>query len=391
MKRIYLAAALAAVLAGCSAGTTLVTTNYNAWQVYDTNQTDPSELDTVTVVMGQYSILLNSGLVLEFTQPADLQDIMTNYPMQYLVVSNTLITPADYRDLYLVVDGDLFQGPSEYLYNTTQTNFTTLLNTYALPNGAHTVRLWLKVFYGGKLQYIPGQELTLNVTNQYLDLTNIVDPAGDDTGLFGDLTQPPANGADGSYLPGIQDITNVRLTAAGANLKLILYMDNFSTAWSPPNGFDHVCFNIYLDDPDTVGATHLSRQWTGLPAGLSDWDYQVFGYGWGEGIYSSSGSSASVFGTSVGNPDIFVDETAQTVTFLIYSSLIGSPTSLSNWSVFISTFDFDGISTDYRRVGPVDGASPDHQFHSYTNSYFDGDGVYTNALILDWVGPFTIQ
>ena len=47
-----------------------------------------------------------------------------------------------------------------------------------------------------------------------------------------------------------QDIKAVDVSLTGNNLTLEITMSEITKIWIPPNGFDHVLLNIYIDMPD---------------------------------------------------------------------------------------------------------------------------------------------
>jgi len=339
---------------------------------------------------GAISLLFGTGFQMFFNLPTNNGIIQGNYACEVILKTNSTITPTNYWELYIIVDDILdFYLSKLLIRNNTQTNITTYLNTFKFRNGIHTVQPWLRVTYQGISYYIIGDKVSVTISNLFTVLTNISDPADDWHGIKGDLFNPAANGADGTYLDGIQDITNVKVSAAGGNIRFDLSMPVISTAWSPTYGFDHVCFVIYMDDPSKTGVTDFPKQNSEVPLGMANWDYQVFCQGWGKAVYSSVGADAGTFGSSTGAPDLTVNYVDNIVSIIAFSDTIGNPATLDGWKFYVTTFDYDGISSDYRRVG-ITNSIPDHQFHSSQALLFQGQD-YTNAKILDWIGPVLIN
>ena len=168
---------------------------------------------------------------------------------------------------------------------------------------------------------------------------------------------------------------------------MTFYMQILSIAWAPPLGFDHVSFQIFFHNPSNTGATVLPFQNMNFPDGLT-WSYEMVAHGWGRNIYNTLNASSTAFGSGVGTPDIMVTRAESKIEFLIYGDSIGSPLSLKGWKLYITTFDIDGTSSTFRRIGFGDAS--DHRFHSKVSNYFDTNGNYTNALILDSVSLITI-
>ena len=337
----------------------------------------------------------NSGMIFRLLTPANNTVVASNHTCKVQIVSNVLpFIPNRYRYLYLVVDGVIdFSSTTKivntYMYDKTETTQALVLNTYSLKNGAHTVQPWLKVFIGsGVNKYIIGNPVTVYVSNSFKVIKTNADPAGDWHGLKSDLMLPVSAGADGTYLEGSQDITNVLIGVAGGNLRLTFFMRRISTAWSPHLGFDHVSFQIFFDSPSATGLTDLPKQNAKLPGGMANWDYELFAEGWSSAIYSSAGATKSAFGATTGSPDIFVDVAMKTIEFLIYADAIGGPVDLKNWKIYVTTFDYDGTASDFRPIA-TNSTTPDHQFHSISNILFLSN-TYTNAKILDYVGPIDL-
>lgn len=396
MKRyiIFISIMVSAIIACGKLEDQLITVDY-----YGTNEYFPVFITTngtnyafpgINSGVGNYVVVMNSGFEIYMPNLTNHINIMTNFPIEVVLVKNSNYTSNTFREIYIITDGKVLSGPSVYIWNTALTNFTTGINTYGLRNGTHYFQPWLHVFSGGTNKYIPGTEVEVFVTNQYLSVASESDPANDYHGYLGDFSLPLSDGADGTYLEGLQDITNVEVFSAGGNMKITLKMVDTSIAWSPDNGFDHVAFLIYLDNPSKTGVTFLPKQNANVPMGMDDWDYLVFGYGWGKNVYSTTAASTTFFGSSVGVPDFNVDLINDQIEIMVFADSIGNPTSLSNWTMYITTFDFDGMTSDFRRIGLTNN-TPDHQFHSDRADLFNEDGEYTNAIVLDWVGPFTLN
>lgn len=83
------------------------------------------------------------------------------------------------------------------------------------------------------------------------------------------------------------DITSVKVAETNEALKLTLNMSDVTDTWSPKNGFDHIYFNIFLQDPNKQGATVMPKQNANVPTGFN-WSYDEFVGGW-ENIYNNLG------------------------------------------------------------------------------------------------------
>ena len=170
------------------------------------------------------------------------------------------------------------------------------------------------------------------------------DPTGDDTGPTGTYAYP----TDPGYAIHPGDIERVRAWTAGGALRVELTMRDISTAWNPPNGFDHVAFTLFLQLPErSAGLAAMPRQQGTLPDAMH-WQYRLRAHGWSNVLSSFAGASESEEGTPVApGADIDVDHNARTVTFTIPANAIGNPRSLAGARLHATTWDQDA---EYRRL-----------------------------------------
>jgi hypothetical protein len=187
------------------------------------------------------------------------------------------------------------------------------------------------------------------------------------------------------------DITNVKVEVGATTMNINLTMADFSTVWNPPNGYDHVAFNIYFSLPGQSGATSVMPKLSGAtPAGFQ-WSLNQFSYGWDTVMYTSTGATADSYGGTSTPPTVKADSNAKTVTFTYDRNNYG----LASWSgvkIYIATWDFDGIGAVFRpltkdggqwRMGG--GPGP------YTPDQTDPTVLYSPApKIIDDLPPITI-
>jgi hypothetical protein len=174
-------------------------------------------------------------------------------------------------------------------------------------------------------------------------------------------------------------------------MNIVLTMADFSTVWNPPNGFDHVAFNIYFSLPGQAGATSVMPLLSAsTPAGFQ-WSLNQFSYGWDNVMYTSTGATADAYGGTSIPPAVSADANARTVTFSYDRNNYG----LSTWSgvgIYIATWDFDGIGAAFRpltRDGGqwmMGGGPP-----PYTQDTTDPSVYYSaGPKIMDDLPPITI-
>ena len=207
---------------------------------------------------------------------------------------------------------------------------------------------------------------------------NVSDPRDDDNGPNGLYFYP----SDDSYSPEgsplkASDILNATVEYGGDTLRITLKMANISTIWGPPNGFDHTSIHIHFDLPDSQGSTIMVEQQSMTPTGFA-WDLTQRTFGWGNLIYNSTGATATKRGVTVaGAPVIDADKENKTISF-IYS---GQSLDVDSWegvSIYITTWDIDGLEDILRNIETA-GA----QWHF-------GGGQPTDPKIMDSVGPILI-
>ncbi len=171
----------------------------------------------------------------------------------------------------------------------------------------------------------------------------VIDPMGDDKGPNGKYQYPTENGFN-----KVMDLTGVRAEETADSMQITIKVANISDAWKPLNGFDHVCFSIFLDDPNKKGLTLLPKQ-NAMTPNKFNWDYEAFIEGWNKGLYTTDNASADSFGKQLeAVPDTVVDKVNKTIKVSIPKSAIGNPTNLKDWKVYVTTWDYDGISKSFR-------------------------------------------
>ncbi len=185
-----------------------------------------------------------------------------------------------------------------------------------------------------------------------LDIPEIVlfsgeDPEGDDTGPEGRYVYP----TDITFKRQM-DLLGVNVRQIGASLVIAMKIKDLTDSWGPQNGFDHVTFQIYIDDPSKKGATFLPFQNASMPEGL-DWDYFIFANGWSIIAYSSEDSGSKSFGTAISpTPMVQTNKLTGEVILRIPGETLGRLESFEGLNIYITTWDFDGIEAVYRDIYP---------------------------------------
>lgn len=150
------------------------------------------------------------------------------------------------------------------------------------------------------------------------------------------------------------DLRRTRVLSAGGALRIELEMADLTRVWGPANGFDHVAFSVFIEQPGRGdGARAMPGQDAELPEGMR-WHLRLRAHGWSNALFGPEGADASADGRSI-TPAAEVDTDAarRTVRFTIPSESLGDPASLSGARVFVSTWDWDG---GWRPLAPEAGS-----------------------------------
>ena len=241
-------------------------------------------------------------------------------------------------EIQLVVDGNLETASTVVVMPDDRWQATLRTDAMTDPSVTHRA-----------VAYDSGSNTTSAPAEFEVDLdwqlaADLDDPTGDDTGPTGTYAYP----TDPGYAIHPGDIERVRAWTAGGALRVELTMRDISTAWNPPNGFDHVAFTLFLQLPErSAGLAAMPRQQGTLPDAMH-WQYRLRAHGWSNVLSSFAGASESEEGTPVApGADIDVDHNARTVPVTLPANAIGNPRSLAGARLHATTWDQDA---EYRRL-----------------------------------------
>jgi len=249
--------------------------------------------------------------------------------------------------LQLVVDGNLAHAaPISVGANG---SFSARIDTSQMNDPAISHRLVAWSANSGEAS----EPASFKVTPRWTLVAQAEDPAGDDKGPAGNYVYP----TDPSWAMHPLDIRGIKAETAGGALRVTVQMGGISRTWNPPNGFDHVAFNLFIELPgEADGATAMPMQGAELPVGMH-WQRRVRAHGWTNALYSAQGAGAQADGTPVSPAAaISVDPSAATVTFTFAASALGNRKDLSGARLYLNTWDYDG---GYR---PLDAAPAGMRF-----------------------------
>lgn len=265
-------------------------------------------------------------------------------------------------ELQLVVDGNLDRAID---LNSQGSSWSGVIPAERYANGPHSITIVGRDAEGSLLSS-PALDVTIDLAFSFA--LRAEDEVGDDAGPAGEYIYP----LDESF-NNQMDIEAVEIHRAGTNLRLDIFPAGpISTVWQPANGFDHVYYYVYFDNPAREGATELPFQNASMPDG-SDWDVMMMVGGWNASLYSAEGAGAESYGTAISSAiEIDVDEEAGRLSFTIEGAGLGNPESLDGMGIYITTWDYDGLESANRLLQ----AEPD--------AYIFGGGDFeTDPLIMD--------
>lgn len=265
------------------------------------------------------------------------------------------------ESLRLVVDGDL--ASAQVVRPAADGGWKASVDTSAMldPDAVHALVAW------SDSPEVASERREFRVARQWRLLADVADPAGDDHGPRGHYRYP----TDASWGEHRQlDIERVRAWAAGGALKVELRMHEVTSQWSPPNGFDHVAFTVFVQLPErSSGTDAMPLQNATLPDGMH-WQYRVRANGWSNALFAAEGASPTNEGRPVSpGAGILVDQGARTISFVIPASALGKPATLSGARLYVSTWDYDAAP---RPLRPEPG----------THAFGGGDGS-RDPLVMD--------
>lgn len=277
-------------------------------------------------------------------------------------------TATGMRQLKLVVDGDLAAARTVAVGTNGRWRATVATGNMIDPSIAHSVVAW------AESPAAVSVSRQFKVSRRWVELVEYADPKGDDHGPARRYMYP----TDASWGSHRQlDIQKVSIASTGGAMKIALRMNEITTPWNPPNGFDHVAFTIFVQLPGRDGGSAVMPfQNASLPEGMR-WHYRLRAHGWSNALFSSPGASAGNDGTPTAPAAVIeVESTTHTVSFTVASSSLGGAQSLSGARIYISTWDYDG---GFRPLSPAPAAA----------AFAGGDGA-RDPLIMDDTAVITL-
>jgi glycosidase len=271
--------------------------------------------------------------------------------------------PAGLTNPRLILDGNLDSAVA--LAPAADGSFSLLLPVDHLGNGNHSAVV-AATAADGSSWISPAWRFKIDLA--YTTVVKYDDPVGDDRGPGGQYKYPKHYSFTNQ-----NDIKAIELATAGQNLQVRVTMAGpISTAWGPPNGFDHVAFYLYIRLPGASGgATVLPNQDAATPAGFA-WQRLAFFGGWNAMLFNDTGAGPKSYGMAVAPAgQIQVDKAKNQIVFTFTGPALGSPASLKGTAVYLTTWDYDGLESANRKL-TVDGGD-----------YIYGNGQPGQPLVMD--------
>ena len=282
-------------------------------------------------------------------------------------------TAAGVQRLRVVVDGDIARAVE--VQPDAAGRWQARMDTAAMvdPATQHSVVAWAGGEGEGGRQGVSAPR-RFRVERAWQTVVDQPDPAGDDTGPPGAAYTYPTDPGWGENRQ--MDLRRVRVDTAGGALRLHLGLHRITTPWSPPNGFDHVNFTVYIELPGVPGgATVMPLQNASLPGGMR-WHLRLRAGGWSNALFAADGASATHEGTPVTpGATLAVDREAHTVSFTLPAAALGRLPSLRGARIYVTTWDYDG---GYRALGPE------------ARAYAMGGGREDGPRVMDDSGVITL-
>ncbi|MBO8161481.1 MAG: alpha-amylase [Thermosipho sp. (in: Bacteria)] len=250
--------------------------------------------------------------------------IITN---EFIVEGNT-----NAKYVYVYIDGKYSSGRKIEVENG---KFSFVIDPYRYDPGNHRVLFKLRGKSFKEIKYL--EEIVFNIDIQKKELAFSLDPLNDDKGPEGRYVYP----TDPSFKRQM-DIVGAKVEKIGSTLIIYIKPRDLTTSWNPPNGFDHVTYQIFIDVPDKKGVSVLPFQ----NYEIEDWDYEIFVTGWSSSLYDSKGAEKDKFGVQILSPDVLVED--GWVKIIVKGFGIGNPKSYDGWKIYITSWDYDGVESRFR-------------------------------------------
>lgn len=236
--------------------------------------------------------------------------------------------------------------------------FSFTIDPYKFDPGEHKILFKLRGNSLKEIKYL--DEMRFKVDIQKKELVFSLDSLDDDKGPFDRYLYP----TDPSFKRQM-DIVGVKVEKIGSTLIIYIKPRDLTTSWNPPNGFDHVTYQIFIDDPRKTGNKILPFQ----NYEIEDWDYEIFATGWSSALFTSEGADEGNFGNQISSPDILIEN--GWIKIIIKGYVLNNPENFDGWKIYITSWDYDGVESRFRPI------------EDQPKAYVFGGGENTDPYIMD--------
>ncbi|MGB9795736.1 alpha-amylase family glycosyl hydrolase [Fervidobacterium gondwanense] len=278
-------------------------------------------------------------------------------PSEKVTALKEILGETDARTVYVYFDR---KAESEQKIEPKNGKFSFIIDPFKLDPGEHV--LLVRAVGKNVRDTVYTEEIKFIVELEKKLLAEAKDPADDDIGPNGTYIYP----TDATFKRQM-DILEAKVESIGSTLVISVKPRDLTKSWGPPNGFDHVTYQIFIDDPNRKGTGVLPMQ--NYAFDNWDWDWEIFATGWLSAIYTAQGSAKDKFGVQLGSPEVFVED--GWVKIIVKGDWIGNPSSFSGWTVYVTSWDYDGIESKFRPL------------QQEPKAYIMGGGNPTDPLIMD--------
>lgn len=199
-----------------------------------------------------------------------------------------------------------------------------------LQKGKNAIELLVRTANGETALSSP---IAVEVAEHYALVSEQVIPATQQRGIKGNIVPQ----SEATFV-GQGELQRVALHEGAHFLRLDMHMKAISTAWNPPNGFDHVYFMVFFDVPNRSGKPFLPRL-NYAPADFA-FDMGFVISGWSAIAYTAEDATPDSYGKRVAVPLRIETDKAKGIISLYFpkkETLSAQP--LRGTKLFIATWD----------------------------------------------------
>lgn len=198
-----------------------------------------------------------------------------------------------------------------------------------------------------ELDIVPERPISLTIPidiSPEIELLNLTDPVGDETG-DGDYTYPTAN----DFAPGhgLWDITRTRISATEYHLIFRITFAEMTNIWNMRKGYSHQIIQIYIDTDRVPGSGERDMLEGANARVTKDFAWEVAVSATGDGAYAVKDGQKTTDGV-----DTSGDTKTKTVEISVSKKIVGSDVASYGYVIIVGSQDGFGVGK-WREVDPV--------------------------------------